>query len=322
MSESKLSVIIPVYNAAKTIRRCLNSIFQAVHEAPIEIICIDDGSQDDTWAILQRYAAKFPYIHVFHKKNGGVGSARNLGLEKATGEYIAWIDSDDYVTDDWYDIINQKLKQYHPDFLFFDYFYTYGEVDQSRHIALPEIVTLWEFVYEQSLERQLKNFLWNQVIRADILKQGRFNEAYHMLEDYDVLTQVTPKFKTLIHINRCLYHYVQTELSLTHNISADIFWNNITVVKKRYDIYTKLGLPISINDYVIQLVGYLYSDSDKQATDPQRRRRTISIKKILHRHRKAVLNDQDIPKKLKVKALCAMIGADFVLRTLLKIKRW
>ena len=321
MSEIRLSVIIPVYNAAKTIERCLNSIFQALHEAPMEIICVDDGSQDDTWTILQRYAAHFPYIHIFHKENGGVGSARNWGLERATGEYIAWIDADDYVTDDWYDVISQKLKQYHPDCLFFDYFYTYGEVDQPRHIALSENVTLGKFVYEQSLERELKNFLWNQVIRADILKQERFNEAYYMLEDYDVLTKVTPKFKTLIHTNRCLYHYVQTEISLTHNVSADIFWNNITVVKTRYDIYTKLGLPISINDYAIQLVGYLYSD--KQATDPQRRRRAISIKKILHRHRKEILNDQEISLKLKGKVLCAIIGADFVLRPLLKIKqRW
>lgn len=319
MSESRLSVIIPVYNAAKTIGRCLDSILVSVKDADVEIICVDDGSKDNTLEILQRYMAKFSAIRVFHKTNSGVGSARNMGLEKATGDYIAWVDSDDYVTDDWYDAINQKLKQYHPDCLFFDYFYTYGEVDQPRHIALPEDVTLRAFVYEQSLERELKNFLFNQVIRVDILKQERFNETYYMLEDYDVLTHVTPKFQTLIHINRCLYHYVQTEISLTHNVSADVFWNNITVVKTRYDIYTKLGLPISSNAYLIQLVGYLYSD--KQAIDLQRRSRTISIKKILHRHWQEILNNQDIPLKLKVKALCAMIGAEFVLRPLLKIKQ-
>lgn len=117
---------------------------------------------------------------------------------------------------------------------------------------MSEKVELKAFVYEQSLERELKNFLWNQVIRADLLKKAVFNETYHMLEDYDVLTQITPAFKNIIHVNQCLYHYVQTDSSLTHNISADIMWSNISVVKRRYDQYTGLGLSVSIYDYTIQ----------------------------------------------------------------------
>lgn len=222
MNEIKLSVIIPAYNAEKTMRRCLDSVLQAAKDAPIEIICIDDGSNDATWNVLRWYASQFSCIHVFHKENGGVGSARNAGLAKATGNYITWIDADDYVTPDWYASIHEKLQQYQPDCLFFDYFYTQGDIDTPCHIALPELVTLEDYVYEQSLERELKNFLWNQVIKAEILKTAHFNETYHMLEDYDVLTQITPKLKKLVHSNTCLYHYVQTESSLTHTISADV----------------------------------------------------------------------------------------------------
>ena len=231
MSSIELSVIIPAYNAGQTIGRCLDSLLQSVQQAPVEVICIDDGSKDNTWEILQSYSKKYACLRIFHKENGGVGLARNLGLSQANGDYIAWVDSDDYVTADWYETIYAGLEKYNPDCLVFDYFYTRDDVDEPRHIALPEKVDLKSFVYEQSLERELKNFLWNQVIRASLLKKVKFNETYHMLEDYDVLTQVTPTFENIVHINKCLYHYVQNESSLTHSVSSEVLWKNIGIVK-------------------------------------------------------------------------------------------
>ena len=204
MDSIELSVIIPAYNACKTIGRCLDSLLQSMQQAPVEIICVDDGSKDNTWDILQTYSKKYECLRVFHKENGGVGSARNLGLSQANGNYIAWVDSDDYVTRDWYETIHVGLAKYSPDCLVFDYFYTKNDVDKPRHINLPEKVNLDDFIYEESLERELKNFLVIRVIRAELLKMVTFNESYHMLEDYDVLTQVTPKFKKIIHINKFL----------------------------------------------------------------------------------------------------------------------
>ena len=158
MDSIELSVIIPAYNACKTIGRCLDSLLQSIQQAPVEIICVDDGSKDNTWDILQTYSKRCDCLRVFHKENGGVGSARNLGLSQANGDYIAWVDSDDYVTRDWYETIYAGLEKYNPDCLVFDYFYTRDDVDEPRHIALPEKVDLNAFVYEQSLERELKNF--------------------------------------------------------------------------------------------------------------------------------------------------------------------
>ena len=319
MDEIQLSVIIPAYNAEKTVGRCLDSILQSVQQASAEIICVDDGSRDDTWQVLQQYAAQYPCMRIFHKENGGVGSARNLGLAKATGAYITWVDADDYVTADWYASIQSKLTQYQPDCLFFDYFYTQGTINMPRHIALPERVTLEDYVYEQSLENELKNFLCNQVIKAEIIKTAHFNETYHMLEDYDVLTQITLAWHTLIHIPRCLYHYVQKENSLTHTISADVLWNNIHVVKERYDKYTALGLPVSKNDYVLQLVGYVYSDCINQ--DPSRRSRMAQIRKALRNDKKDILHDKGIPAKVRIKAIGAMMAADSLLKAILRLKR-
>ena len=181
-----------------------------------------------------------------------MGSARNLGLSQANGNYVAWVDSDDYVTADWYETIYSGLEKYNPDCLVFDYFYTRDDVDEPQHIALPEKVDLKSFVYEQSLERELKNFLWNQVIRASFLKKVKFNETYYMLEDYDVLTWVTTIFENIVHINKCLYYYVQivhinkclyyyvqneSSLTHTHTVSSEALWNiiwtNIDIVQRR-----------------------------------------------------------------------------------------
>lgn len=317
MSSIELSVIIPAYNAGQTIGRCLDSLLQSVQQAPVEIVCVDDGSKDNTWEILQSYSKKYACLRIFHKENGGVGSARNLGLSQAAGNYIAWVDSDDYVTTDWYATIHGGLEKYNPDCLVFDYFYTRDNVDEPWHIALPEKVGLKAFVYEQSLERELKNFLWNQVIRAALLKKVKFNETYHMLEDYDVLTQVTPKFKKIIHINKCLYHYVQTENSLTHTVSSEVRWNNIDIVQRRYDYYKKIGLPISINDCAIHFCEYLYQSKCHEIKWAER---SAIVRENLRLHQGEILRDKGVGKRVKIKAIFAIMGMDSLLRALLKLK--
>lgn len=317
MSSIELSVIIPAYNAGKTIGRCLDSVLQSVQQAPVEIVCVDDGSKDNTWEILQSYSKKYACLRIFHKENGGVGSARNLGLSQAAGNYIAWVDSDDYVTTDWYVTIHSGLEKYNPDCLVFDYFYTRDDVDEPWHIVLPEKVDLKAFVYEQSLERELKNFLWNQVIRAALLEKVKFNETYHMLEDYDVLTQVTPKFKKIVHIDKCLYHYVQTESSLTHTVSSEVLWKNIDIGQRRYDYYKKLGLPISINDCAIHFVEYLYQNKCHGIKWSER---SASVRRNLRLHKGEILRDKGVGKRVKIKAICAIMGMDSLLRALLNLK--
>ena len=96
MRNTKISIIVPVYKAEKTIHRCINSIIQQTH-TNFELIIIDDGSPDKSGKICDNYAQKDKRIQVIHKKNGGVSSARNIGLNLATGDFITFIDSDDFI---------------------------------------------------------------------------------------------------------------------------------------------------------------------------------------------------------------------------------
>lgn len=111
MSSEKISIIVPVYNVKDYIERCVRSLLAQTYEQ-LEILLVDDGSDDGTGELLDRLSGEDERIRVFHKSNGGSSSARNLGISKATGDYLAFVDSDDYVEEDMYERLYRGLQQY------------------------------------------------------------------------------------------------------------------------------------------------------------------------------------------------------------------
>ena len=103
----KISVIIPVYNAGKTLHRCVDSILVQTF-SDFEVLLIDDGCKDNSGNICDEYAKKDSRVKVVHKDNGGVSSARNVGLNKAKGEWITFIDADDYIASDFFSVIDNN----------------------------------------------------------------------------------------------------------------------------------------------------------------------------------------------------------------------
>ena len=119
-SEVKLSIIVPVYNVEKYLDDCLNSLTsQNISKDMYEIICVDDGSSDNSGKILDKYAIKNTNMKVFHKSNGGVSSARNIGLNNARGEYIWFVDADDVIARHSISYIIEIIQQNaYPDILY------------------------------------------------------------------------------------------------------------------------------------------------------------------------------------------------------------
>ena len=109
--ETLISVIVPVYNVEAYLARCVDSILAQTH-ANLEVILVDDGAKDASGAICDDYAAKDPRVKVLHKENGGLSSARNAGLEIASGEYIAFVDSDDWIEPDAYRHLLEVMQKY------------------------------------------------------------------------------------------------------------------------------------------------------------------------------------------------------------------
>lgn len=116
----KISIIIPVYNVEKYLATCLDSVINQTYKN-LEILLIDDGSTDSSGLICEQYSKKDTRIKTIHKKNGGLSDARNVGISYASGDYISFIDSDDFIDINTFTILNQYIKQYNADIITFNY---------------------------------------------------------------------------------------------------------------------------------------------------------------------------------------------------------
>ena len=142
------SIIIPVYNVEKYLKRCLDSVIQQKFNN-FEVLLIDDGSTDRSLSICQEYANKDSRIKVFHKENGGVSTARNLGLEKAQGKWITFIDSDDWITKDYFEVLEPLMKNDYELIVFNNYhqennnkFVTYNRGFDSNYYNISDFAHL------------------------------------------------------------------------------------------------------------------------------------------------------------------------------------
>jgi glycosyltransferase involved in cell wall biosynthesis len=113
-NQPEISIIVPVYNVEKYLEKCLKSILHQIF-SDFELILIDDGSTDSSGRICDEYLKRDSRIKVFHKENGGLSSARNYGIEKSTGKYIGFVDSDDYIAKDMYEVLYNNLQRENAD---------------------------------------------------------------------------------------------------------------------------------------------------------------------------------------------------------------
>lgn len=206
-----LSVIIPVYNVEKYIGRCVESVVSQQLLNEIELLLVDDGSTDLSGQICDEYALKFPWIKVFHISNGGVGNARNYGLERATGDYITFIDSDDFLDDGIYALIYKLHQEHNSDayvFGFKDYPFT---KTAGCHKLNSSVCKTKNSLAETYLEMK-KDFLmfpvYNKIFRNDICSGVRFNTEVHYFEDYLFALSCLNRVTTLCTIEMAAYNYV------------------------------------------------------------------------------------------------------------------
>lgn len=184
--ENKISVIVPVYNREKFIDRCVESIIRQTYKN-LEIILVDDGSTDNSGTICDAWAKKDNRIKVFHKENGGVSSARNLGLDNSTGEYIAFVDSDDSLFSDAYMTAVRYMEEYNLDLLAFGVKTIWPERDSETKLDI-ELFSQddWEKNGAQFLKALVGGgVVWNKLYKKDIISENnlRFDTKISMGED-------------------------------------------------------------------------------------------------------------------------------------------
>lgn len=203
----RISVIVPVYNIREYLPRCVDSV-TAQTWSSLELLLIDDGSTDGSGALCDELAGRDKRIRVFHKENGGSSSARNLGIEKATGEYLGFVDSDDYIEPDMYERLITAALEYGADIVQIGR----NEIDETGTLlpdicvppGQPEKITSQDFLRELLLHRGDCSFC-TKLIRREFLAEKRFPQGV-LNEDFHLLVRLLPETGEIISLPGYGYH--------------------------------------------------------------------------------------------------------------------
>ena len=215
-SAPKISIIVPVYNVKEYLHRCIDSILVQSY-TNFELLLIDDGSPDNCGQICDEYAAKDSRVRVFHKENGGVSSARNLGLDNASGEWIAFVDSDDYVDVDYLAELVAYTTLDNVDFVVT--LNTISNYTKDNHIVLNHddliLFSLYKFQdYGQP---------WGKLFRNEIIKKFslRYNSQVHIVEDFIFVLYYLQEIDDIVLLTSDKYYYERDRQdSLTKRINS------------------------------------------------------------------------------------------------------
>jgi glycosyltransferase involved in cell wall biosynthesis len=214
-----VSVIVPMFNLSSYLEACIDSLLRQTY-TNIELILVDDGSTDDTLKIAQSYAEMDERIIVLNKENGGVSSARNVGLEYAKGEYCFFVDGDDLLELDTIETMIKIIASNSADILITGYYRN----DSRIHLPFEfeEFVDEKKVIFTRMIDPKFKygTALWNKIFRTSLFKNGlKFDTQLHIGEDMDVIIQCVIEAERIVVADIAGYHYQTREGSAVSSFS-------------------------------------------------------------------------------------------------------
>jgi glycosyltransferase involved in cell wall biosynthesis len=210
----KVSVIVPVYNVEKYIRKCIDSILSNTFK-DFELILVDDCSQDNSLDICDEFSKRDNRVKIIrNKKNTGVSLSRRIGLEASIGEYIQYIDSDDWIENDMIEKMYEKAVSEDFDMVVCDYYYEDKNIEKIHKQCFNSFKK--EIIIKNILSIQIKSVLWNKLIKRRLYEKAEFPK-YNRSEDYVITIQNVYNADKIGYINIPLYHYRYNDKSLSNN---------------------------------------------------------------------------------------------------------
>lgn len=235
MSNSPLvSVIIPIYNASDYLQRCLVSILNQSYKN-IEIILINDGSTDNSVEICKKWEKDNNNIIFIDSLNKGVSEARNKGLEISKGDYICFIDSDDYIDKNYIKILLQTALYENADIVECNYkrVLENGNLIEKKDLKEYCKTNTYDIIHDFLYGLQFSNTVWNKIFKKDILNNVKF-KPYATSEDFNFLAHVYLNVKKKVNVNKYLYYYVNHKSSVCNK---DFSKKTLDVIYAREDVF-------------------------------------------------------------------------------------
>lgn len=217
MLNSLISVIVPIYNVESFLSRCIDSIINQTYR-DLEIILVDDGSPDNCGTICDDYAKRDSRIIVIHQKNAGLGAARNAGLSVARGTYIGFVDSDDWIAPNMYEILADNLIKENADIAVCGRYLVYesSEIIPTFHFQRVQTFDNREASKRFLLSEGIDAAVWDKLYTKKLWGDTRFPSEY-ISEDIPVISQMLARADKVVHCGVPLYYYLQRGGSLSHS---------------------------------------------------------------------------------------------------------
>lgn len=261
----KVSIIVPVYNVEKYLDKCLDSLVNQTLK-DIEIIIVNDGTKDNSQQIIDVYHKRYPKkIKSYIKDNGGLSSARNYGIKKASGEYIAFVDSDDYVDTQMYELMYNKAKENEFDIVCCDF----NEIRKGKPVPCSCHIEK-DILNKDEVKNSMVNFYpsaWNKIYNNTLLRKTQIQFKENIwFEDVEFIYRLLPYVSTIGTIHKYLYQYLIRDGSITTTSDMRIYhyidnWNGLLSFYKKNDLYDEYKEILEYN-----YVRYLYATFIKTAT--------------------------------------------------------
>lgn len=237
---SKISVIVPVYNVEKYLKKCVDSIINQTLE-DIEIILVDDGSKDASGKICDEYAEKDERIIVIHKENGGLSSARNTGIEKASSSYLGFVDSDDYIEKNMYERLYDEAVSNKADLVMCDLYHCYEGKEPVKNPHVEKCIWNSEEAIKTVMEAKKTSVTAvNKLYKKELFADIRYPEG-KLSEDAFVIVEILMQAKKIVFISEQFYYYVHRKNSITSSAYKpkdlnvlEAYAKNKKIIQKNY----------------------------------------------------------------------------------------
>ena len=229
----KLSIIVPVYNLENYIAATLESLLSIRFSFDFEIIVINDGSTDGSESIIHGYQKKYGQITLYSIEHQGVSNARNIGISRASGDYITFVDGDDTVEPDFFEKTIRELNAGGYDFVQGNYKRIDGDyISYEQFVSEDVVITEKDIMHEKlfGLEKLIQNHVWGKVFRAEIIKDTLFDRTIKIGEDLKFVFDVIEKSKKIKLLSCVGYNYIQRNTSAMHVADINRYIDKLKVL--------------------------------------------------------------------------------------------
>ena len=298
--DEKISVIVPVYNVEQYLERCVDSIINQTYKN-LEIILVNDGSTDNSGQLCDELAKRDSRIKVIHKKNGGLSDARNVGVDEAKAELIGFIDSDDYIDEDMYELLINNLKAANADLSMCGHYDVYNNVPEVQVVDKKT----WELSPQEAIRMVMEAKILSVTAVNKLYKKSLFSdlkfEIGKIAEDAFIMIKLLDKCNKIVATNEKKYYYVHRENSITTQKFSLKFLNVIEAYEQNKDIILEKYPELKEVAQMRMNWAYFYVLDrlllDKDYNDKKLENKLISY---LKDHSKSILTDSLFTKGRKI----------------------